>query len=265
MSGLFKPKSTLLHGCDIAGEVVETGKNITDFQVGDPVFGDLGEHGWGAFAEYTCARQTDLALKPTGMSFEEAACISHGGNLATEGLLDYGKIKSGQKVLINGGGGSTGTLAIQIAKSFDTEVTAVDRSEKLDTMLALGADHVIDFTKEDFTQNSKKYNLIFDTKTTHSVSDYQRVLTPDGTYVTVGGKTSKILQVTLSGLFSKQQRLHMVPYKANKDLDYLTELFEAGELKPIIDKTFPLEETAEAFRYFAEGRFIGKIVVTLTR
>jgi NADPH:quinone reductase-like Zn-dependent oxidoreductase len=263
MFGLFKPKSTLLHGCDIAGEVVQTGKNVTDFQVGDPVFGDLGEQGWGGFAEYTCARQSELELKPPSMTFEEAACISHGGNLATQGLIDYGKIKSGQKVLINGGGGSTGTLAIQIAKYFDTEVTAVDRSEKLDTMLALGADNVIDFSKEDFTQKPKQYDLILDMKTTRTVSDYQRVLSPEGTYVTVGGKTSRILQVVFIGMLSKQQKLHMVTYKANKDLDYLTELFEAGKLRPVIDRCFPLEETAEAFRYFAEGCFKGKIVVTL--
>ena len=265
MFGLFKPKSPQLHGCDIAGEVVATGKNVTRFQVGDAVFGDLAEHGWGAFAEYTCARESDLALKPSSITFEEAACLSHGGNLATQGLIDHGKIEPGQRVLINGGGGSTGTLAIQIAKLFDTEVTAVDRTEKLRTMHELGADYLLDYCEEDFTQNGQTYDLIFDMKTTRSVSDYKRVLAPNGAYITVGGKTSRILQVAFADMLSKRYKLHMVMYEANKDSNYLIELFEAGKLRPVIDRCFPLEETAEAFRYFADGRFKGKIVVTLAR
>ncbi|MCG7995246.1 MAG: NAD(P)-dependent alcohol dehydrogenase [Candidatus Thiodiazotropha taylori] len=263
MFGLLKPKNEGLHGCDMAGKVEEIGKNITRFKVGDEVFGDLSEEGWGAFAEYACARESELALKPSSMTFEEAACLSHGGNLAVQGLIDHGKIESGQKVLINGGGGSTGTLAIQIAKLFDVEVTAVDRTEKLDVMLTLGADHVIDYTKEDFTQNNKKYDLILDVKTNRSVFDFQRALSPNGVYVTVGGATSRILQVVLYGKLFRKYRMLMVMYKANKDLNYLIELFEAGKLKPVIDKCFPLEKTAEAFQYFGEGRFKGKIVVTM--
>ncbi|MCG7946591.1 MAG: NAD(P)-dependent alcohol dehydrogenase [Candidatus Thiodiazotropha taylori] len=263
MFGLLKPKNKGLHGCDIAGVIEGIGKNVTRFKVGDEVFGDLSEEGWGAFAEYACARESELALKPSGMTFEEAACLSHGGNLAVQGLMDHGKIESGQKVLINGGGGSTGTLAIQIAKLFDVEVTAVDRTEKLDVMLTLGADHVIDYTKEDFTQNNKKYDLILDVKTNRSVFDFQRALSPNGVYVTVGGATSRILQVVLFGKLFKKYRMLMVMYKANKDLNYLIELFEAGKLKPVIDRCFPLEKTAEAFQYFGEGRFKGKIVVTM--
>jgi NADPH:quinone reductase-like Zn-dependent oxidoreductase len=261
--GLLKPKSTKIHGCDIAGRVEEIGKYITRFQVGDEVFGDIAEDGWGAFAEYTCAHENELALKPSSMTFEEAACLSHGGNLAVQGLIDYGEIKSGQKVLINGGGGSTGTLAIQIAKLFNAEVTAVDHSEKFDTMLTLGADHVIDYTKDDFTRSKQKYDLIFDLKTNRSVFDYQRALSPTGIYVTVGGKTSRILQIVFFGKLFKKYNMHMVAYKANKDLNYLIELFEAENLKPVIDKCFPLEKTPDAFRYFGEGRFKGKIVVTL--
>jgi NADPH:quinone reductase-like Zn-dependent oxidoreductase len=261
-SGFFKPKSTMMHGCDIAGKVEAIGKNVKYFQVGDKVFGDLSEGGWGAFAEYVCARENELILKPSAMTYEEAACLSHGGNLAVQGLIDFGKIKSGQKVLINGGGGSTGTLAIQIAKLFDVEITCVDSTEKLDMMRTLGADHVIDYTKDDFTQNGRKYDLIFDVKTNRSVFDYQRALCPNGTYVTVGGKTSRILQVVLFGKLLKKYKMHIVGYKANKDLNYIVELFEAGKLKPFIDKCFPLEKTAEAFRYFGEGRFKGKIVVT---
>ena len=261
--GLLKPKSTKMHGCDVAGKVEGIGKNVKRFQVGDEVFGDLAEEGWGAFAEYICVSENELAIKPSSMTFEEAACLSHGGNLAVQGLIDYGKIKSGQKVLINGGGGSTGTLAIQIAKLFQVEVTAVDHTVKLDTMLTIGADHVIDYTKDDFTKNEQKYDLIFDVKTNRSVFDYQRVLSPNGIYVTVGGKTSRILQVVFFGKLSKKHKMHMVAYKANKDLNYLIELFKADKLKPVIDKCFPLEKTAEAFRYFGEGRFKGKIVVTL--
>ena len=262
-SGLLKPKSIKIHGCDIAGQIEAVGKKAKHFKVGDEVFGDLSEGGWGAFAEYTCASENNLILKPSSMTYEEAACLSHGGNLAVQGLIDFGKIKSGQKVLINGGGGSTGTLAIQIAKLFDVEITAVDHTVKLDTMLSLGAGHVIDYTKEDFTQIGQKYDLIFDVKTNRSVFDYQRALCPNGIYVTVGGKTSRILQVVFFGRLSKKYKMYMVAYKANKDLNYLIELFEADKLKPVIDKCFPLEKAAEAFRYFGEGRFKGKIVVTL--
>jgi len=262
-SGFLKPKSTLMHGCDIAGKIEAVGKNIKHLHVGDDVFGDLSEGGWGAFAEYTCVCENELTLKPQNMTFEEAACLSHGGNLAVQGLIDFGKIKSGQRVMINGGGGSTGTLAIQIAKLFDVEVTAVDRTEKLDLMRTLGADHLIDYTKEDFTQNGRTYNLIFDVKTTRSIFDYKRALCPGGRYVTVGGKTSRILQLLLFKKLAGKYKMHMVGYKANKDLKYLVDLFEAGKLKPFIDKCFPIEKTADAFRYFGEGCFNGKIVVTL--
>ena len=261
-SGLLKPKSKAIHGCDIAGKVAVVGRKVKKFKVGDDVFGDLSEGGWGAFAEYACARENELIFKPRGMTFAEAACLSHGGNLAVQGLIDYGNIKSGQTVLINGGGGSTGTLAIQIAKLFDVELTAVDRTEKFDTMQLLGADHLIDYTQEDFTRNGDRYDLIFDVKTTRSINDYKRALHPAGTYVTVGGRTSRILQLLLLRKLSRNHEMHVVGYKANKDLDYLVALFEEGKLKPVIDRCFPLENTADAFRYFENGCFKGKIVVT---
>ena len=263
ISGFLKPKSNKLHGCDIAGIVESIGKNVTHYTTGDEVFGDLSEDGWGAFAEYVCAGEHELMHKPSTMTFEQAACLSHGGNLAVQGLIDFGKIKSGQKVLINGGGGSTGTLALQITKLFDVEVTAVDHTVKLDMMRSLGADHVIDYTKNDFTENVCEYDLIFDVNTDRSVFGYKRALRSNGSYVTVGGKTSRILQVFLYGKLSKDCRLHIVGYKANKDLKYLVKLFGEDKLKPVIDKCFPLEETAEAFRYFEQGRFKGKIVVTV--
>tara|TARA_B100001964_G_scaffold38817_1_gene42177 strand:+ start:753 stop:1730 length:978 start_codon:yes stop_codon:yes gene_type:complete len=261
--GLLKPKSTKIHGCDVAGQVEAIGKNVKHFQVGDEVFGDLSEGGWGAFAEYTCACENELIHKPLSMTFEEAACLSHGGNLAVQGLIDFGQIKAGQNILINGGCGSTGTLAIQIAKLFDVEVTGVDRTEKLDMMRKLGADNVIDYIKEDFTKYGQQYDLIFDVKTTRSIFEYKRALSPNGIYATVGGKTSRILQLVFFGSLSGNKKMHMVGYKANKDNAYLTELFEAGKLKPVIDKCFPLEETADAFRYFGEGHFNGKVVITV--
>lgn len=260
-SGFSKPRNHMIHGCDIAGRVEVVGKNVKTFHVGDEVFGDLSVNGWGAFAEYACAHENALVLKPKGMSFEEAACLSHGGNLAVQGLIDHGKIRQGQKVLINGGGGSTGTLAIQIAKQFDVELTAVDCAEKLDMMRALGADHVIDYEKEDFTDSGRQYDLIFDVKTTRSIFDYKRALRPNGAYVSVGGRTPQILQLALFGRLFRDCRMRMVSYKANKDTGYLVELFEAGKIKPVIDKVFPLEKTADAFRYFGEGRFKGKIVI----
>jgi NADPH:quinone reductase-like Zn-dependent oxidoreductase len=262
-NGLFKPKDIKIHGCDIAGRIEAVGRNARQYKVGDAVFGDLSESGWGAFAEYTCVDEKRLTLKPSGMTFDEAACLPHGGNLAVQGLIDVGKIKSGQAVLINGGGGSTGILAIQIAKLFDVELTAVDRTEKLDMMRALGADHVMDYTKVDFTRNGRRYDLIFDVKTNRSVFDYHRALSPKGVYVTVGGKTLRILQLVLLGKFARRHKMHMVGYKANKDTDYLVELFKAGRLKPVIDRCFPLEETAEAFRYFGEGACKGKVVIQL--
>ena len=262
MTGLFKPKNNLLPGRDIAGKVEVVGKNVTGFKVGDDVFGDLADKGWGAFAEYICADENQLTPKPSFLSFEDAACLPHGGNLAVQGLIDVGKIKAGQKILINGGGGSTGTLAIQIAKLFDVEVTAVDHTDKLNFMLTLGADHVIDYTKEDFTNLAQKYDLIFDVKTNRSFFDYRHVLNPGGIYATVGGRTSRLLKVLLFGKLSKKYNVRIVMYKANKDSNYLLELFESGKLKLVIDKTFPLENTSDAFWFFSEGRFKGKIVVT---
>ena len=263
--GAFRKPRTSILGCDIAGTVEEVGSNVKLFKPGDDVFGDMSgfrDRDWGAFAEYTCAPENNLILKPSSMTFEEAACLSHGGNLAVQGLIDFGKIKSGQKVLINGGGGSTGTLAIQIANLSDVEVTAVDHTVKLDIMRKLGADHVIDYTKEDCTQLGQKYDLIFDVKTNRSIFNYQRALRPNGIYATVGGQTSRILQVVVFRKLSRKYKMYLVPYKANKDLNYLIELFQADKLKPVIDKCFPLEKTAEAFRYFGEGLFKGKIVVT---
>jgi NADPH:quinone reductase-like Zn-dependent oxidoreductase len=263
LHGVLKPKSTKLHGCDIAGIIVDTGKNVTGFQVGDEVFGDVSAAGWGAFAEYYCAAENQLIHKPAAMTFADAACLSHGGNLAVQGLIDVGKIQPGQQLLINGAGGSTGTLAIQIAKLFNVEVTAVDHTAKLDMMRAMGADHVIDYTKVDFTRAGKQYDVIFDVKTTRSVFDYQRVLKPNGNYVTVGGNTLRLLQIVLLGKLLNQVNMSVVSYTANKDSHYIVQLFEEEKLKPVIDRCFSLENTAQAFRYYGAGLSNGKVVVTL--
>jgi NADPH:quinone reductase-like Zn-dependent oxidoreductase len=264
MSGLFSPRQTIL-GCDIAGRIEAIGKNVKRFKPGDEVFGDLSPR-FGGFAEYACAPETSLALKPPAMSFVEAAAIPQAAMLAVQGLLDRGGIQSGQKVLINGAGGGVGTFALQIAKLYGVEVTGVDSSAKLDFMRSLGFDKVIDYTQEDFTRSGIHYDLILDVKTNRSVFDYARALSPNGTYVTVGGSLLRLLQVVfLAPLISLVSRkaMRLVVLKQNKDLAYMSELFEAGKVKPVIDKLRKLSEVTEAMRYFGAGRHKGKVVITL--
>jgi NADPH:quinone reductase-like Zn-dependent oxidoreductase len=197
LNGLLKPKRKIF-GSDIAGQVEAVGKNVTRFKAGDDVYGDLSGH-WGGFAQYVCAQEKALALKPAGMSFIEAAAIPQAGMLAVQGLIDKGNIQHGQKLLINGAGGGVGTFAVQIAKLYGAETTGVDSAAKLDMMRSLGFDHVIDYTKEDFTKNGKQYDLILDAKTTRSMFDYARALSPDGIYVTVGGSIGRLMQSLVLG------------------------------------------------------------------
>jgi len=265
--GLLKPKRVTILGQELAGIVEEVGKNVKSYREGDQVFGTTG-FGFGAYAEHICLKgnpnevQGTLAIKPVNMSFEEAAAVPTAGFEALH-FLRHSNIQVGQKVLIFGAGGSIGTFSVQLAKHFGAEVTCVDSTRKMDMLRSIGADHVIDYTQEDFTENGQQYDLIFDVKTSRSVFDYKRALCPNGTYVTVGGKTSRILQVVLFGFIFRKYKFRMVGYKPNKDSKYIVELFQAGKLKPFIDKCFPLEETTEAFRYYGEGRFKGKIVITL--
>jgi len=266
LSGLLKPKKTNILGCDIAGRVETVGKNVKKLKPGDEVFGDLCEGSWGGFAEYVCARENELTLKPASITFEEAAATPQAGLLALQAFQHKEEIKPGDNILINGGCGGVGTFAIQMAKTFGSEITAVDSTEKLDMMCSLGADHVIDYTAEDFTRNGNCYDLILDVKSNRSIFDYKRALSSNGVYATVGGKTSSILQLALFGPLIKKtenKRLTLVMYKPNKDLSIISELFESGKVKPIIDRCFPLSETAEAFRHFGEGHFKGKVVITL--
>ncbi len=266
LSGILKPKKTKILGCDIAGRIEAVGTNIKQFHPGDDVFGDLCEGFWGGFAEYVCARESELTLKPAGMTFEEAAATPQAGLLALQGLCDKREIRPGQRILINGAGGGVGTFAIQMAKSFGAEVTGVDSTGKLDMMSSLGADYVVDYTQEDFTNNGKFYDLILDVKTDRSVFKYRRALSSNGIYVTVGGRSARILQlVFLGSLISMtgSKKLVLIMHKPNKNLNILCELFESGKVKPVIDRCFPLSETAEAFRYFGEGSFKGKVVITV--
>ncbi len=264
MNGIGKPKKTIL-GSDIAGRVEAIGKSVTRFKVGDEVYGDLSSD-WGGFAEYVCARENFLEKKPPGMTFEQAAAIPQAAMLAVQGLIDIGNITNGQKILINGAGGGVGTFGVQIAKLYGAEVTGVDRSEKLDMMCSVGFDHVIDYTKEDFTRNKKQYDLILDTKTNRSVFAYPGTLTPGGTYVNVGGSMPRLFQAFIFGWLVSliyKKKIRIVALKQNKDLLYMNDLFEKGKLKFIIDGPFSLEEVPNAFRLFGEGKHKGKIVVNI--
>lgn len=266
MNGLFKPKKTIL-GSDIAGRIESVGSGVTRFKPGEEVYGDLSGD-WGGFAEYVCARENFLAKKPATMTFEEAAAIPQAGMLAVQGLIDVGKIHGGQKILINGAGGGVGTFGIQIAKMHECEVTGVDNTSKLEMMRSLGFDHVIDYTKEDFTKNGKAYDLILDTKSNRPMLNYLRALAPNGMYATVGGDIKRILQVALCGLLmskTSKKKMKVVMLKQNKDLEYMNKLFEAGKLKFIIDGPFALEDVPNAFKLFGEGKHKGKIVIRVAR
>jgi len=263
--GLLKPKIKILGG-DIAGRVEAVGKNTKQFQPGDEVYGDLSGCDFGGFAEYVCARENALVLKPASMTFEEAAAVPQAAVLALQGLRDKEHIQPGQKVLINGAGGGAGTFAVQIAKSFGAEVTGVDSTRKLDIMRSIGADHVIDYTQEDFTKNRQRYDWIIDFAAHHSIFDYNRALSPTGIYVMVGGSTARIFQVILLGpliSITTSKKMGMLTHTPNKDLAFMKELFEAGKVKPVIDKRYPLSEVPEAFRYFGKGHARGKVVITL--
>ncbi len=264
--GFLKPKNKIL-GSDIAGRVEAIGKNVKQFKPGDDVFGDLSVCGWGGFAEYVCAREDALALKPANVTFEQAATVPMATVVALQGLRDKGKIQSGQKVLINGASGGVGTFAVQIAKYFGAEVTAVCRTENMDTARSIGADHVIDYTKEDFTKNTQRYDLIFATNGYHSIFDYKRVLSPKGIYVTSGGTMAQMFQAMLLGPWismAGNKKMGFISVKPNqKDLVFMMGLLEAGKIAPVIDRRYPLRDVAEAIRYLEEGHARGKIVITI--
>lgn len=264
--GLFRPRVRVL-GADVAGEVEAVGSAVTRFAVGDHVFGDLSGATWGGFAELACAPQSMWWPKPATMSFEQAAALPQAGSMALQGLCDDGMIARGQSVLINGAGGGVGTFAIQIARAFGAEVTGIDRTDKLDLVRSLGAERVVDFTREDFARDTERYDLVLDVTAQRSMFAYARVLRRGGTYVMLGGAPRFIVQMLvlkpwMSRVHHKRMRLTMA--KPNFGMADLVGRFEAGTLSPIIDRTYPLDQVPEALRHFGRGAH-GKIVVRVTQ
>ena len=264
--GLLKPKNTI-PGSDVAGRVQAVGKYVKQFQPDNEVFGDLFECGCGAFAEYVCARENTLALKPANISYEEAAAVPVAALTALQGLRDKGHIQSGQKVLINGASGGVGTFAVQIAKSFGAEVTGVCSTRNLDMVRSIGADHVIDYTNEDFTKNGQRYDLILAANGYHPISDYKRALSPKGTYVTTGGSMAQLFQAMILGpwisMTGSKKMCNLLSKPNQEDLVFMKELLEAGKVKPVIDRRYKLREAVEALRYLEEGHASGKVVITV--
>jgi NADPH:quinone reductase-like Zn-dependent oxidoreductase len=267
-SGLLKPKNEIL-GSDIAGRVEAVGSNAKQFKPGDEVFGDISAEGWGGFAEYVCVSETALAPKPANLSFEEAAAVPMAAVTALQGIRYAGQIRPGQKVLINGASGGVGSFAVQLAKTFGAEVTAVCSTRNLDRARSIGADHVIDYTKEDFAKNGQEYDLILATNGDRSISDYRRALSPKGVYVQTGGSMSQMTQAMLMGPWMSrngQKMGNMGVAKPNqKDLVTMKELLEAGKVKPVIDRCYPLSQVADAIRYLEEGHAQGKVVITVAQ
>jgi NADPH:quinone reductase-like Zn-dependent oxidoreductase len=264
VGGLRKPRHHIL-GSDIAGRVEQVGKNIQHVQPGDEVFGETMRYS-GGFAEYVCAPETVLAHKPASLTFEQAAAIPQAGGIAVQGIRDKGQVQPGQKVLINGAGGG-GTFAIQLAKHYGAEVTGVDNTEKLDFMRSVGADHVVDYTREDFTKSGKQYDLILDVIAHRPAFALPRALKPNGTYLFVGGSVATLFQLLLFGPWIKKTTGKNVRLLAvgprRQDLVFLTELYEAGKILPMIDRTYPLNQVPDALRYLGEGHARGKVVITV--
>jgi NADPH:quinone reductase-like Zn-dependent oxidoreductase len=263
IGGLLKPKDPRL-GSDIAGRVEAVGGSVKQFQPGDEVFG----FAHGAFAEYACAREDAVVLKPADISFEQAAAVPVAAITALQGLRDSGGIQPGQKVLIQGASGGVGMFAVQLAKSFGAEVTAVCRTRNLDMARSLGADQVIDYTQEDFTRGSQRYDLIYAVNGYHSLFAYRRVLSPQGVYVCAGGTLPQIFQAMLLGsLMSKNGGKRMKSMgiaKINPEgLVTLAELLKAGKIAPVIDRCYSLNEIADAFRYVEDTHAQGKVVITV--
>jgi NADPH:quinone reductase-like Zn-dependent oxidoreductase len=265
-SGLLNPKHEIPGG-DIAGRVEAVGRNVTQFQPGDEIFGDLADCGFGAFAEYVPVSEKSIALKPANMTFEEAAAAPQAGIVALQGLRDKGQIQPGQKVLIVGASGGNGTFAVQVAKSFGTEVTGVCSTRNMEMVRSIGADHVIDYTKEDFAQNGGHYDLILSTAGYRSVFDYKRALSPQGTYVSAGGSMAQVYQGMFLGplisMTGGKKMTYLYAKQDQQDLVFLRELIEAGKVKSVIDRRYPLSEVPEALRYYGEGHARGKVVITV--
>ena len=267
MAGVGKPDSILM-GADFAGTVEAVGKNVTQYKPGDEVFGDRD----GAFGEYVSVREKGaMALKPTNMSMEQAAAVPIAGLTALQALRDKGKIQAGQKVLINGASGGVGTFAVQIAKTYGADVTGVCSTRNVAMVKSIGADHVIDYTKEDFTQGSVRYDLIIDNVGSHTLSEYRRVLTPNGKLVIVGGPSddpwlgplTTSVKAYLVSPFVSQKMIFMLAEANGEDLNVLRDLMQTGKLTPVIDRRYPLSETAQAISYLEQGHAKGKVIIAV--
>ncbi len=261
--GLLKPKDPQM-GVDVAGIVEAAGSSVQAFKPGDEVFGAAP----GAFAEYACNGESKFVLKPANVSFEAAAAVPVAALTALQGLRDKGQIQAGQKVVIDGASGGVGTFAVQIAKSYGAEVTAVCSTRNLDLVKSLGADHVIDYKREDFTRNGRQYDLILAVNGHHSIPSYRRALNPTGRCVVAGGPLSQVLaSVVLGPLFSrsggKKHQFMGMALTLKKDMLVLKELLETGKITPVIDKSYPLSRTAEAIRYLIDEHARGKVVITM--
>jgi len=261
--GVRRPKEPQV-GTDLAGTVEAVSSNVTQFKPGDEVYG-VGFHG---YAEYAVARENRVALKPKNRSFEESAAVPIAGFTALQALRNHGRIEPGKKVLINGAGGGVGTFAVQIAKSFGAEVTAVTNTQNLDMVRSLGADHVIDYTKEDFTKTEQRYDLICDIASAHSPSSYKRIMNPNGICVIVGFRNkviSRLIYFVIRKRFSTgDKKFKFFVAKSNQeDLAFMKELMEAGKITPVIDRRYQLSETPQAIKYLGEGKARGKIVITI--
>ena len=262
--GLFKPKKHIL-GAEIAGIIESVGINVKRFKPGDEIFADIGDVGFGGFAEYVAVPEKVVVLKPTNLTFEEAAVVPVAAVVALQGLRNHGKLQSGQKILINGASGGIGSFAVQIAKTLGAEVTGVCSTKKLDKLRSLGADHVIDYTKENFTQGEQRYDLILDNVANHSFSNLRRALTLQGIIIPNSGHSGMgyVIKAFLLSPIMRQQGNMFLASSNSKDLDYLKQLIEDGKVTPVIDKTYPLSDTPEAFRYLEEEHARGKVVITV--
>lgn len=264
MFGLFKPKKSI-PGMELAGVVSKVGEQVKDFKIGDRVFGDISEHNFGSFAEYICLSPDAIRKMPINMDFGQASALPHASLLALQ-AFDKVNLKEGQKVLINGGGGGVGTLGLQLAKLKNCEVTGVDSNDKLEAMLQLGFDHVLDYQKENFTKTGSRYDVILDCKTHQSAFAYRRVLKPNGKYISIGGKLGRLVHLLiLGGVLSKmgQRKYKILALKANLGLERIAELYDQSKLKPTIDGPYSLEDIPRLVQYFGEGKHKGKIVVDL--
>ncbi|RSL16755.1 NADPH:quinone reductase-like Zn-dependent oxidoreductase [Edaphobacter aggregans] len=265
MTGLRKPKNTRL-GVDVAGQVEAVGSAITQFKPGDEVFGTCR----GAFAEYVCISESNLVIKPNNVTFEQAAAVPIAAFTALQGLRDKGKIQPGQKILVNGASGGIGTFAVQIAKSYGADVTGVCSTRNIDMVRSIGADQVIDYTKEDFTKSSQRYDLIFDAIGNHSLSARRRLLTPSGICVMAGGPSGRWKMGLASGIkalvwsqCSSRKLTGLLAKSSEEDLTILHDLMATGKVTPVIDRQYSLSELPDAIRYLEQGHARGKVVITL--